>query len=109
MKMRKNRHWGFVSGKDELFELGCLLDLESELGFAGEPEDVKFVLRRFRERRIARLQALWRRERGMFEVVMSGGLGASPELMRRETPDCGNGYDLESGLGVSSLRLGAHE
>jgi hypothetical protein len=93
--MNKNRHWGFVSGKDDLFELGCLLDLESEDGFRGEPDDVKFVLRRFRERRVKRL----RREKEMSELVMSGGRGfhSGRALLRHETPDCGNGYDLDGG------------
>jgi len=95
--MNKNRHWGFVSGKDDLFELGCLLDLESEDGFRGEPDDVKFVLRRFRERRVEKLRG----EKEMRELVMTGGLGFHNEgaLLRYETPDCGNGYDLDCGSG----------
>jgi hypothetical protein len=99
--MNKNRHWGFVSGKDDLFELGCLLDLESEDGFRGEPDDVKFVLRRFRERRVKKLERERRREREMRELVMSGGLGFhnGRALLRHETPYCGNGYDLDSGSG----------
>ena len=101
------RDWGFVSGKDDLYELGCLLDLESEYGFLGEPEDVKFVVRNFTVRRVRKLQRerkrVMRREREMSEAVMSGGLAVSDGRgwMRRDTPDCGNGYELESALGVS--------